>query len=292
VKPFVAQILSDRRERMKTGTFIKFLIGVFAVMIVMPLCISCSEKTDTKKAPTARPAAKQEPRANSLERLFPEKALAGAVNSNFNGEQHPGKAVTGGILIEGRAIVQKDIRNDQIKPTAMAVLKGLKSKNPNVEWFHVFLTNDQRMVECSNWIAIAEYKEGKISIAGGLPTDEDIKEWNNSIGKPLLDYEGKPMDIINDNPRMRRPTEEDLQIAYDACITRRDIRREIEAKVDALRGQGRRADADKARNSWVMATQEKKDKIIAKRLGLPLKKMSDTANMVGFYYSRYAATTM
>lgn len=111
-------------------------------------------------------------------------------NISVDIKEQKGKNVKGGRLLEAIGTVPFDIKKEQIKPTVLAVIKAIKQKNSDCEWIAVNLklAKDLPLLQAG----IAEYKEGKVFISYGIPSDKQIEEWNTNIGK-------------NDLPRLHRP---------------------------------------------------------------------------------------
>jgi len=107
-----------------------------------------------------------------------------------------GKSVKNGMLVLGKAIFPRNVQNHQIKPAALDVLQGLKKEVPGCDWFTVWISDDERSYESGNYIAIAEYKEGKTTITGGVPTDEEMQEYLGWKLGPIMKPTDQGLDII------------------------------------------------------------------------------------------------
>ncbi len=98
--------------------------------------------------------------------------------SIYHTEVHEGKAVKGGLYVQGSVKIPFDIPRDKIKPTILAALKKLKRKHPKSEWFVVYLFPEGEKAEKVGISAgRGEYIDGKITIINGLLSG---KEWMES----------------------------------------------------------------------------------------------------------------
>jgi hypothetical protein len=104
-----------------------------------------------------------------------------------------GKDVKGGMLVRAKAFCPHNINNDQIKQVALQMLSELKARYPKCEWFYVRISDDRRMDAVGNYIAVAELKEGKTQIHGGIPSKKEIAELGKD--RPLIKPTDREMDI-------------------------------------------------------------------------------------------------
>jgi hypothetical protein len=133
-----------------------------------------------------------------------------------------GKNVKGGMLVRAKAFCPHNIKNDQIKPVAVQILNELKAKYPNCEWFFVWISDDRRMDASGNYIAIAELKEGKTQVRGGIPSKKEIAESDKDW--PIIKPTDKDMDIYYEFTKMfdnsyynsyyigKRPSEKEIYL--------------------------------------------------------------------------------
>jgi len=93
------------------------------------------------------------------------------------------KNVKNGMLVMGKVICPRNILPNQIKPAALEVIDDLKKRFYDCAWFMVWMSDDNRSYNAGNYIATAEYKEGNVSVRGGIPSDQEIAAVNKSPGE-------------------------------------------------------------------------------------------------------------
>lgn len=148
--------------------------------------------------------------ASELERAIPASALRGAVRRAevTDVQQHRGQKVRGDILITASATIPSESTNAQLRPTGMTLLKKLKEKYPSCEWFIVNIYDDPRAARMSHAVAVAEWREGKAKVTGGIPDDREIGEYNARLREKA--QKGAPV------VELARPGEEDMNVALKA----------------------------------------------------------------------------
>ena len=110
-----------------------------------------------------------------LSSLFPEDKLKGAVSGiqvSIIGNLMT-KSITGGEVILAQAVAPRPLQPSEVNPTALNVLRGILSQR-KADWICVFLAEDTALAGTSNWVVMAEYNRGTITLRGGLPTDLQI----------------------------------------------------------------------------------------------------------------------
>src|SRR5690606_32388918 len=45
---------------------------------------------------------------------------------------------------------------------------------PEAEWICVFIAEDSAMAAGSNWVGVAEFRQGKVTLTGGMPTPSQL----------------------------------------------------------------------------------------------------------------------
>ena len=123
---------------------------------------------------------------DSLADLFPEDKLKNAVPGlqiSILGNM-TAKSITGGEVIMARAVAPRRIQPIEISPTALNALKGILRQH-KADWICVFLAEDSALAATSNWVAMAEFHRGAITLRGGLPSYQQLDSLK-SLGLPVL----------------------------------------------------------------------------------------------------------
>jgi hypothetical protein len=116
------------------------------------------------------------------ERLFPDSALRGAVaratlRDLIEGKRGKGREITANAFLDESPTVA------QLKPTALTILKRLKEKYTDAVRIDVAIYDDERAYQLGLTVAKARYETGKVTIVGGLPTEEEVAAINSKRGK-------------------------------------------------------------------------------------------------------------
>lgn len=166
------------------------------------------------------------------------------------------KAVKNGVLITGKVILPGTIKNNQIKPVSLALLDKLKKEYSSCEWFILWMSDDDRMYESGNYIAMAEYKEGTVNLHGGIPSEKEINEYNKEFtvfSRKL----GLPVDCL-----MIKPTEQGMNIYSEFT----------KLKQDALK-----------KGTYI--SDEKIDLLLSKKTNIPVKEIKEVHCGISSYYT-------
>lgn len=108
----------------------------------------------------------------------------------------------GGRPVLAVATMPYGIKPEQVSPTGYGALKALRRQYPKSDWISVFMAEDSAMAAASNWVGVAELRQGKVTVTGGIPTQAQIDSLAK-LGNPL-----------------RRPTPADLKAVatvYDSA---------------------------------------------------------------------------
>ncbi|ALC15617.1 hypothetical protein DSOUD_0830 [Desulfuromonas soudanensis] len=202
-----------------------------------------------------------------MDRLFPKAQLVGRAENLTVEIDKPktGKMVQGGMFINVNVLLPPDVKNEQIRPTELYVLKKLKEKYPECEWFRIRFSDDSRMLEAGHCLGRVEYREGKLELYGGVITEKDINESGDKIWPP---------------------TEADKRIAYEFHTINRLYEQNRSIKIRELQSAGRWAEVsdlgpiDPVTDSVVFSQ-------VAKNLGLTVEEVS---KRVGNVYKCYMMT--
>lgn len=104
----------------------------------------------------------------------------------YDVELQTGKIVKGGQLVTANVVTAfRPLTNKILKDLAITTITELKKNYPDCQWFHVLISDDRRMLEATNHLAIADSKEGKVEITGGVLSDAEIKEYRKE-GIPII----------------------------------------------------------------------------------------------------------
>lgn len=137
---------------------------------------------------------------SETERLFPDSALTGAVARASVRDVVEYKGADGTEL-SASALIPENPATEQLKPSALTILKRLKEKYPDAKAIRVTIYDDERAAALGLPVATAAYDRGTVTVAGGLPTDAEVAAVNaaRSGKEDLLPF--------------ARPREEDFNIA-------------------------------------------------------------------------------
>jgi len=94
------------------------------------------------------------------------------------------------------------LTNKILKDLAITTIAELKKNYPGCQWFHVFISDDRRMLEATNHLAIADSKEGKVEITGGVLSDAEIKEYRKE-GIPVIKPNETAIKVFSDVSRTK-----------------------------------------------------------------------------------------
>lgn len=109
--------------------------------------------------------------SDPIETLIPPSLVHGSLQG-FNIQMEMSKD---GNRLDGEAIVPHDIKRDQIKPTLLAALKGMKQEHPKYDWIILYLYAGGNSKTGGVSPGRAEYKGGKITINYEIPSAEQIE---------------------------------------------------------------------------------------------------------------------
>jgi hypothetical protein len=202
------------------------------------------------------------------EDLFPPEKLAGyAQGAQIKVLKSKGRTagLGGAGATKAIVIVPYGIEPAQVASTGWWVLKALHKEYPDADWLAAFLAEDSAMASASNWVGIAEFHKGSVTVTGGLPTREQL----DSLGKL-----GEPT---------RRPSPQDLKVAAAVFDSSGAI---VNARWDlsqTLLGAGRSGAIDRSR-FFDLDFETTTLHAVAKTLGKPPKEVQATVRAVCRYY--------
>lgn len=123
--------------------------------------------------------------------MFPEEKTRGFAQ----GAQIKVLKSAGGGPTKAIVTTPYGIEAGRVAATGWWALKALHKQYPDAEWLAAFIAEDSAMAAASNWVGLAEFRRGAITVTGGLPTGAQL----DSLAKL-----GSPTP---------RPSREDLRIA-------------------------------------------------------------------------------
>jgi hypothetical protein len=117
-----------------------------------------------------------ERKAAAEDEVFPQAKLEGYVANTVIKLVDKGQDRRPVIAL---AVTPYGLKPGQISPTGYGALKTLQGQFPEAEWICVFIAEDSAMAAGSNWVGVAEYRQGKVTLTGGMPTQFQL----DSLGK-------------------------------------------------------------------------------------------------------------
>ena len=110
-------------------------------------------------------------KGEKAQNLFPPEKLQGYVKNTSIKIVEDGK---NGRPITAIAIAHYGIKPEEVSPTGYGALQALHHQYPKTDWVSVFIAEDSAMAEVSNWVGVAELRNGNVTVTGGLPTDYEL----------------------------------------------------------------------------------------------------------------------
>lgn len=213
-----------------------------------------------------------------IDRLIPLSATKGGLaNFTVSGvEVQEGKSRNGGMLVMGRVMVPHDIKREQVKPTLLAAIKGLKDKYRKCEWIIVYAVPSYELKGSSTNAGMAEYAEGKIKIDYGVPSATQLAA-EVGAAKEL----GRP-----DNDPLRLMSKEEFDLAVSVNEAWQDIHLKLldEANKKAMQSRANFS------NVYTQATEGIEAKILkltSQKMNLPAAKIKSLRRQLIMYYGPF-----
>lgn len=193
--------------------------------------------------------------------LFPpEKLLGYATNTSIKVVQD-GK---GGRPISAIAIAPFGLKPEQVSPTGYGALHALHRQYPKTDWISVFIAEDSAMADASNWVGVAELRQNKITVTGGIPSQKELDSLTKA-GIPL-----------------KRPTQADLKLVAMVYDSTQDLAGERWDLSQTLLGAG--SGLVNKSNFLSLDLETATTHSIGKALGHDAKEISATADAVTRFY--------
>ncbi len=202
-----------------------------------------------------------------IDKAIPDSMLVGAVpNMNVGLEEDNYR---GGKAIIATGIVPYDIKREQVKPSLLAILKVVVEKYPKATGIFVRLAPDEQLGRLAYFAGKADYEGNVITVHYGVPADEQIKNWNSEIGKPIT-FEGKTLGT-NDSPPLSRFNKETFDTGKKIILLYYKTEKQLIAKY--------------SNQPLKMPTTEQISKIVAKEMGISLKEVTRHHRLLSNYFS-------
>ena len=124
--------------------------------------------------------------AAAKEDVFAEEKLKGYAQNTQIKVLDDGKSKSGlsGGPVMAVAVAPFGVSAAQISPTGYGALKALRRQYRDADWIAVFIAEDSAMAEASNWIGLAQFRKGEVTVTGGLPSESELANLGPG-GKPF-----------------------------------------------------------------------------------------------------------
>jgi hypothetical protein len=141
---------------------------------------------------------KHSPR-DPLAKLFPEEKLRGRVEGARVSivSDLSSKSIGGGDVLLARVILPFHVDANRLDPTSLGILQGVLRQQPNTDWICIFIAEDSALAATSNWVSIAEYHRGEITLRGGHPSPVQIDSLQ-SLGIPAHRPDSAEAALVNE----------------------------------------------------------------------------------------------
>lgn len=116
--------------------------------------------------------------------LFPQEKRNGALSNSQILIRSDGK---GGRPVEAVALAPFGIKPEEVSPTGYWALMSLHRSYPDADWISVFLAEDSAMSVASEWVGVAELRNGKVTVTGGIPNQREmdsLARMGNPVHRP------------------------------------------------------------------------------------------------------------
>jgi hypothetical protein len=215
---------------------------------------------------------------HSIDNLIPSSAVKGGlINFTVAGvEVQEGKSRNGGMLVMGRVMVPHDIKREQVKPTLLAAIKGLKDKHRKCEWIIVYAVPSYELKGSSTNAGMAEYADGKIKIDYGVPSATQLAA---EVGA------AKELDRPDNDP-LRLMSKEEFDLAVSVNEAWQDIHLKLldEANKKAMQS---RANFLKVHAQETGDIETKILKLTSQKMNLPAAKIKSLRKQLIMYYGPF-----
>lgn len=217
---------------------------------------------------------------NPIDRLIPLSATKGGL-ANFTVagvEVQEGKSRNGGTLVSAFVAVPHDIKREQVKPTLLAAIKGLKDKYRKCEWIVVYAIPSPALKGTGINAGMAEYAEGKIRIDYGVPSATQLAEPIGEEFKKTLGADYEPV-------RLMSQEEFDLAVSVDSTWQELHLRLLDEAQKKATQNRARYSEV--YRHETKDISDAKLLKLTSQKLNIPEAQAKKLRKQLLMYYGPF-----
>lgn len=116
------------------------------------------------------------PKGDPLAELLPAEVLKGYIEGTQVAimANAKGRSITGGTLLMAEGWAPNGIKPDELLPTTYGALKAVLQQNRKADVVRLYLAEDSLLARAYQWVAIAEYQRGRITVTGGFPTVQEL----------------------------------------------------------------------------------------------------------------------
>lgn len=118
---------------------------------------------------------------SKAQELFPEEKRAGALSESRILIREDGKS---GRPVEAVILMPFGIKPEDVPPTGYWALYSLHRSYPKADWITVFLAEDSSMYLACQWAGVAELRNGKVTLTGGIPAQREMDSLTRA-GNPV-----------------------------------------------------------------------------------------------------------
>jgi hypothetical protein len=116
------------------------------------------------------------PKSDKILALFPAHSLEGYIEGTqvsimANAKGH---SITGGELLLAEAWAPNGIAPNLLLPTVYGAMKAVLLQNRQATVVRLYLAEDSLLARSYQWVAVAEYRSGRITVTGGFPTPSQL----------------------------------------------------------------------------------------------------------------------
>jgi hypothetical protein len=113
--------------------------------------------------------------------LFPPEKRNGALTGSRILIRDEGK---GGRPVEAVILAPFGVKPGEVAPTGYWALMSLHRSYSDADWISAFLAEDSAMYLACQWIGVAELRNGKVTVTGGIPDQREMDSLTR-MGNPV-----------------------------------------------------------------------------------------------------------
>lgn len=116
------------------------------------------------------------PKGDPLAELLPATTLNGYIEGTQVAimANAKGRSISGGSLLMAEGWAPSGIPEEKLLPTVYGALKAVLQQNRKAEVVRLYLAEDSLRARAYQWVAMAEYRRGRITVTGGFPSSQQI----------------------------------------------------------------------------------------------------------------------